>query len=88
MVVDNMHSSGARSALPMGVAPEAIVELYLFKYRLKISLSLIIIFVMHKKIHFVTFLSGARPALSIGVAPETMMGCLHPIIGSELIFFD
>jgi hypothetical protein len=28
-------SSGARSALPMGVAPEAIVEKYFFEYRLK-----------------------------------------------------
>jgi hypothetical protein len=49
MVVDNIHSSGGWSALPMGVAPEAIVELYLFKYSLKISLSLIIIFILHKK---------------------------------------
>jgi hypothetical protein len=30
-------SSGARSALPMGVAPEAIVEKYCFEYRLKYS---------------------------------------------------
>jgi hypothetical protein len=30
-------SSGARSALPMGVAPEAIVEKYFFEYRLKYS---------------------------------------------------
>jgi hypothetical protein len=29
-------SSGARSALPMGVAPEAIVEKVFFEYRLKI----------------------------------------------------
>jgi hypothetical protein len=29
-------SSGARSALPMGVAPEAIVEKDFFEYRLKI----------------------------------------------------
>jgi hypothetical protein len=28
-------SSGVRSALPMGVAPEAIVEKYFFEYRLK-----------------------------------------------------
>jgi hypothetical protein len=29
-------SSGARSALPMGVAPEAILEKDFFEYRLKI----------------------------------------------------
>jgi hypothetical protein len=29
-------SSGARPALPMGVAPEAIVEKEFFEYRLKI----------------------------------------------------
>jgi hypothetical protein len=31
-----LSSSGARSALPMGGAPKAIVELYLFEYMLKV----------------------------------------------------
>jgi hypothetical protein len=48
MVVDNIQSSGARSALLIGVAPGAIVELYLFEYRLKVSLGFIIIFVLQK----------------------------------------
>jgi hypothetical protein len=42
------ESSGARTGLPMGVAPEAIVELYLFEYRLKISSGLLRIFDLHK----------------------------------------
>jgi hypothetical protein len=40
-------SSGARPVLPMGVAPEAIVE-FLFEYRLKVSLSASRIFVLQK----------------------------------------
>jgi hypothetical protein len=42
------ESSVARSALPMGVAPKAIVVLYLFEYRLKVSSASLIIFILHK----------------------------------------
>jgi hypothetical protein len=35
-MLDKEISSGACSALPMGVAPEAIVEKDFFEYRLKI----------------------------------------------------
>jgi hypothetical protein len=65
---------GARPALLMGVAPEAIVELYLFKYRLKFSLDIIAIFVLHKFFLPHIFLSGARSALPMEVALEAMMG--------------
>jgi hypothetical protein len=80
IVVDNFQSSGARSALPMGLAPKAIVELYLFEYRLKVSSGFFIIFVL------LLLLPGARRAPSMGVAHETMMGCLQPIIGSKFNF--
>jgi hypothetical protein len=34
-IILHKTSSGARPALPMGVAPEAIVEKFIFEYRLK-----------------------------------------------------
>jgi hypothetical protein len=71
----------------MGVAPEAIVEFYLFEYRLKFSLNVFAIFVLHKIFLPHLFLSGARSTFPMGVAPEAMMGCLQLIIGSKLNFF-
>jgi hypothetical protein len=65
-------SSGARPALPMGVAPEAIVEKKssidskIFTHCLScIAISCI-------KICFLFFLSGAQTALPIRVAPKAM----------------
>jgi hypothetical protein len=49
-------SSGARSALPMGVAPEAIVEKYFFEYRLKYSV------VHHTLSRNNNLLSNTRPS--------------------------
>jgi hypothetical protein len=43
-----LSTSGARSALPMGVASEAIVKLFLFEYRLKVSSNVSIIFDLQK----------------------------------------
>jgi hypothetical protein len=43
---------------------------------------------LHKYYYLVFSLSGAKSAFSMGVAPEAMMGCLQPIIGSKLCFFD
>jgi hypothetical protein len=48
IVVDNFGSSGAWLALPMVVTPEAIVELYLFEYRLEVSSGLLITFVLQE----------------------------------------
>jgi hypothetical protein len=45
---ENCQLLGARSALSMGVASEAIVKLYLFYYRFKVSLSISLIFDLHK----------------------------------------
>jgi hypothetical protein len=70
MVVDNIQSSCVRSALPMGVDPEAIVELYLFKYRLKVSSNLIIIFVQHEKFLLCDFSIGCATSVPMGVAPR------------------
>jgi hypothetical protein len=42
-------SSGVRPALLMRLAPEAIVEFYLFEYRLHVSLSLITVVFLHRK---------------------------------------
>jgi hypothetical protein len=61
----------------MGVAPKAMVELYFFEYRLKVSLNVsIIIRPAYDIFHLLIFLSGARPALPMGVALEAMMGVL------------
>jgi hypothetical protein len=48
VIANNCQSSGARSVLPMGVAPEAIIELFYFEYRLKVSSNVSIIFDLHK----------------------------------------
>jgi hypothetical protein len=45
-------------------------------------------FIFQKQLYLLFYLSGARLALPMGVAPENIMGCLQPIIGSELHFFD
>jgi hypothetical protein len=74
MIADSCNSLGARSVLPMGVASEAIVGLYLFEYRLKVSLTVIIIFYLHKKFLLLIFLSGVRSALPMGVAPRLWWG--------------
>jgi hypothetical protein len=60
----------------MRVALEAIVEYYLFEYRLKLSLDVFAIFVVHKIFLPHLFLSGARSTLPMGVAPKAMMGVL------------
>jgi hypothetical protein len=52
IVANICQSSGARTTLPMRVSPEAIVELYLFEYRLKVSSSATIIFDLHKIFFF------------------------------------
>jgi hypothetical protein len=83
VIFEKKSASGVRLALPMGVAPEATVEIYLFEYRLKFSLNVIVIFVLHKIYLSHIFLSGARSALPMGVAPEAIMGCLQPIIDSK-----
>jgi hypothetical protein len=87
VVVENFATSSARLVLPMGVAPETILEFYLFEYRLKFSCTSFVILFLYKMILPYIFLSGARPALSMGVALEAMMGCLQPIIASKLNFF-
>jgi hypothetical protein len=66
-------SSGARSALPMGVAPEAIVECFI-----QVSSTCAEIFFL-----VTGSLSGARSVPPMGVAPEALMGCLQPIIDSN-----
>jgi hypothetical protein len=58
------ESSGARPTLPMGVAPEAIVEFYLFEYRLNVSSSLIIIVILHKKFPHCKFFYPMRDQCS------------------------
>jgi hypothetical protein len=70
MIADNFNSSGARSALPMGVAPEAIVELYLFKYRLKVSSSATIIFDLHKIFPTFCFSIGCATSSPDGSSPR------------------
>jgi hypothetical protein len=58
-------SSGARSALPMGVAPEAIVEKYFFEYRLKYS---VVHHTSSRNSLIITCLSNTRPSLQLEVA--------------------
>jgi hypothetical protein len=80
----------------MGVAPEAIVELF-FGYRLK-EFAPCLVFRLHDlyKQKFLPFLlsfsSGARPALPMGVAPEAMVEFLggdHRLkISFDLYSFD
>jgi hypothetical protein len=84
IIVENFSTLGARSALLMGVAPKAIVEFYLFEYRLKVSCTSLQPCSCTKYFYLIFFLSGARLALPMGVATEAIMGCLHPIIGSIL----
>jgi hypothetical protein len=70
------NSSGARPALRMGVAPEAIVGKKI-GYRLKNNFSLTSSFYFRiKNVLSFTFSSGARPALPIRVVPEAMIGYL------------
>jgi hypothetical protein len=65
----NEISSGARPTLPMGVAPEAILE-SLFGYRLKYTFS----FAISRNYLFCSIISsGARPALPMVVAPEAIV---------------
>jgi hypothetical protein len=62
--------SGARSVLPMGVAPEAIVKKMCFDYRLKSS------FLHHHtstRHNLLIISSGACSALPMVVAPETII---------------
>jgi hypothetical protein len=83
-------SSGAHSALPMGVAPEAIVEkIFFFKYRLKYSV------VHHCTLTQKNLLSKTRPLLQIDVvlntfkvvAPKAIVECPSGIISSIVIAF-
>jgi hypothetical protein len=70
-----LHAS-ARSVLPMGVAPEAIDGLYLFEYRLKVSLSLIVIFALHKKFPLCDFSIGCATSAPDGSSPRDCDGVL------------
>jgi hypothetical protein len=73
-------SSGARPVLPMGVAPEAIVEKKssIGSNILSPCVSTFFILVM--------IISGALPALPMVVAPEAIRGCLQPFIDSNIFF--
>ena len=71
-------SSGARPALPMGVAPEATAKcLYLV-----VGSPFCCFIAILSASHLFSFLSGARPALPMGVAPEATAKCLHLGVGS------
>jgi hypothetical protein len=60
--------SGARPALPMGVAPEAISK-NLFRVLAQINH----LFFDHQIIAYLIISSGAWPALPMGVAPEAIV---------------
>jgi hypothetical protein len=76
----------AQSVLPMGVAPEAIVECLYSSIGSKI-LAYFGCFVAPaiKLCYLMIFQSGVRPTLPMGVAPKAMIGCLQPIIGSKAL---
>jgi hypothetical protein len=61
-------SSGVRPALPMGVAPEAIVE-NLFRVYAQINCP----FFDNQIIAYLIISSGVRPALPMLVAPEAIV---------------
>jgi hypothetical protein len=69
---------GARPALPMGVAPEAIAEFFLLRFRLK---NIFFLLFLHRHILqeipcFLFVLSNRRSMLLIRVAPRTIGGFL------------
>jgi hypothetical protein len=71
-------SSGAQPVLPMGVAPEAIVEFF----------SGICLNILSSHLPSCSILcansSGAHQALPMVVAPEAIRGCLQPFIDSNI----
>jgi hypothetical protein len=75
-----IYSSGTRSVLPMGVAPEAIVEYLYSSIGSKDSCTYCDVIPAKTMLPFILFSSGACSALPMGVAPGAMMGCLQPII--------
>jgi hypothetical protein len=62
-------SSGARPALTMGVAPEAIVE----KLVSSIGSNELYLLVLTRSLLYLIISSGARPALPMVVAPEAIV---------------
>jgi hypothetical protein len=77
IILENEISSGARPALPMGVAPEAILE-SIFP---GIDSSTLFCFSLHPSrscLFFSIISSGACPALPMVVAPEAIAEGLFP----------
>jgi hypothetical protein len=67
--LENEISSGARPALPMGVAPEAILESFLGT-----GSSILFPFAISRSYSFCSITSsGARPALPMVVSPEAIV---------------
>jgi hypothetical protein len=84
IVVEVIFYQVARSVLPIGIAPEAIVKCLYSSIGSKTLAYFGCFVVPTMKLCYLTiFLSGARPALPMGVAPEAMIKCLQPIIGSK-----
>jgi hypothetical protein len=73
-------SSGARPVLPMVVALKAIVESFLSIGSSILSSHLPSFIIL------VLISSGAQLVLPMVVAPEAIMGCLQPVIDSNISF--
>jgi hypothetical protein len=86
VVLENIATSGARLALPMGVTPEAIVEFYLFEYRLNFSLDVFAIFVL-QKIFFTSYFSiGCVFSAPNGSIPRGYDGVLAADTRLKILF--